>query len=86
MPQIPAGDGHVFAPTDFETQTLHDGLDASGFDFLSPADAEELVGRCGLEVVDHPDRAVLHERYFAGREDELTPYTAERIMTAAVRG
>lgn len=155
---LPAGDGHVFAPTDFETQTLRDGLDASGFDwsaptlfswlgvtayltvdaieatlrvvagsaagseivlsyavtdpfrdeigeefratmekvaadsgeplltFLSPTDAEELVGRCGFEVVDHPDRSMLHERYFAGREDDLTPYTAERVLTAVVRG
>jgi methyltransferase (TIGR00027 family) len=153
---LPTSDGHVFAPIDFERQTLQDGLDSSEFDwfaptlfswlgvtayltthaveatlravaetaagseivlsyatteefrdeigdefiatmkqvaadsgeplvtFLSPTDAEELVGRCGLEVVDHPDRTALHDRYFADRDDGLTPYTAERVMTAVV--
>jgi methyltransferase (TIGR00027 family) len=53
--------------------------------FLSPADAEVLVAGCGLEVVDHPDRASLHDRYFAGRDDGLTPYTAERVMAVAIQ-
>lgn len=155
---LPASDRHVLAPVDFETQTLRDGLDASGFDwsastlfswlgvvaylttdaieatlravagsaagseivmsyaptepfrdeigeefmatmkrvaddageplltFLAPPDAEELVARCDLMVADHPDRGALHDRYFADRDDGLTPYTAERVMTAAVPG
>ncbi len=33
---LPANDGHVFAPVDFETDTIQDGLDASGFDWSQP--------------------------------------------------
>jgi methyltransferase (TIGR00027 family) len=52
--------------------------------FLSPSEAEELVARCGLEVVEHLDRDALRERYLAGRDDVAPPYTAERVLTAAV--
>ena len=34
---------------------------------------ERLISRSGLEVVDHPARADLQERYFAGRADGLLP-------------
>jgi hypothetical protein len=52
--------------------------------FFEPKAAEELVARCGLEVAEHIDRDMLHERYFAGRDDGLTPYDAERLLIAAV--
>jgi O-methyltransferase involved in polyketide biosynthesis len=52
---------------------------------LSPTEAEDLVTRCGLSVVDHADRAALRERYLAGRNDVPPPYTTERVITAAVR-
>jgi methyltransferase (TIGR00027 family) len=45
---------------------------------------EKLIGRCGLEVVDHPTRADLTARYFASRTDGLRPYTPETLMTARV--
>jgi methyltransferase (TIGR00027 family) len=52
--------------------------------FLSPSDAEELVARCGLEVVEHLDRDALRERFLAGRDDIASPYTVERVLSAAV--
>ncbi len=51
---------------------------------LRPEEAEALVRRCGLEVVDHPTRADVHARYFAGRADGLTPIICEQYLTAAV--
>jgi methyltransferase (TIGR00027 family) len=51
---------------------------------LSPEQAEDLVHRCGLEVVDHPSRDDLVDRYFSGRVDALQPYTAERLIAARV--
>ncbi len=45
---------------------------------------ERLVSRCGLSIVDHPARADLEQRYFAGRADGLRPYTAETLLTAGV--
>jgi len=45
---------------------------------------EQLIGQSGLEVVDHPARADLQERYFAGRADGLRPFTAESLLTARV--
>ena len=45
---------------------------------------EQLISRSGLKVVDHPVRADLQERYFAGRTDGLRPYTAESLVTARV--
>ena len=45
---------------------------------------ERLISRCGLKVVDHPARADLEHRYFAGRTDGLRPYTAETLVTAQV--
>jgi methyltransferase (TIGR00027 family) len=153
---LPTSDRHVFAPIDFETASLREGLTAAGFDWsqrtlyswlgvtayipigaieatlrtvatsangseivmsyavtppflddlgrefievfgevaaragellgtvFAPAEAEALVGHCGLSVVDHVDRDALHRRYFAGRTDGLTPYTVERLLTAVV--
>ncbi len=51
---------------------------------LSPTDAEALLSRCGLSVIDHLDRDALRERYLAGRNDVPAPYTTERLITAAV--
>jgi methyltransferase (TIGR00027 family) len=45
---------------------------------------ERLISRCGLKVIDHPARADLEHRYFAGRVDGLRPYTAETLVTARV--
>ena len=45
---------------------------------------ERLISRSGLQVVDHPARADLEERYFAGRPDGLRPYTVETLLTARV--
>jgi len=48
------------------------------------AEIEQLVSRSGLKVVDHPARADLAERYFAGRADGLRPFTVESLLTARV--
>ncbi len=45
---------------------------------------ERLISQCGLEVVDHPDRTDLQERYFANRADALRPYNVETLVTARV--
>jgi methyltransferase (TIGR00027 family) len=50
----------------------------------SAIEIERLISRCGLKVVDHPARADLEHRYFAGRADELRPYTVETLVTARV--
>ncbi len=50
----------------------------------SPDEAEEVVKKCGLQVVDHPSREDLVRRYFSGRTDGLRPWSASRLMTAAV--
>lgn len=47
---------------------------------------ERLIGQCGLTVVDHPARADLEQRYFAGRTDGLRPWTVETLITARVPG
>jgi methyltransferase (TIGR00027 family) len=33
---LPMSDAHVFAPIDFETESLREGLDAAGFDWTKP--------------------------------------------------
>jgi methyltransferase (TIGR00027 family) len=53
---------------------------------LTPEDAETLVRRCGLEVVDHPSRDDIHASYFAGRSDDVAPITFEQFLTASVSG
>jgi methyltransferase (TIGR00027 family) len=45
---------------------------------------ERLISRSGLKVVDHPARADLEERYFAGRADGLRPFNVETLLTARV--
>ena len=50
----------------------------------SVMEIERLISRCGLKVVDHPARADLEHRYFAGRTDGLRPYTVETLVTAQV--
>jgi hypothetical protein len=39
------------------------------------SEIERLISRCGLKVADHPARADLQQRYFAGRTDGVRPYT-----------
>jgi methyltransferase (TIGR00027 family) len=51
---------------------------------LTPAEAEALVRRCGLEVVDHPTRDDVNARYFTGRSDDLSAITFEQFLTARV--
>ena len=48
------------------------------------SEIERLISRCGLTVVDHPARADLQQRYFAGRTDGLRPYTFETLVAARV--
>jgi methyltransferase (TIGR00027 family) len=48
------------------------------------SEIEQLIGRCGLQVADHPARADLEQRYFAGRADGLRPCTVETLVTARV--
>jgi methyltransferase (TIGR00027 family) len=45
---------------------------------------DRLISRCGLKAVDHPARADLEHRYFAGRTDGLRPYIVETLVTARV--
>ncbi len=147
---------HVYAPVDFEAESLADGLDAVGFDrtaptlfawlgvvpYLTPAaidatlgviagcasgsevaleyglperfqddvaleftsrftaiaervgeplqvswspsEAEDVIARNGLVVVDHPSRADLTRRYFSDRSDGLRPWSASGLLVARV--
>jgi O-methyltransferase involved in polyketide biosynthesis len=63
-------------------------LDASLGEPVQPgwaaSEIERLVSRSGQEVVDHPARADLQERYFAGRADGLRPFNVETLLTARV--
>lgn len=155
---LAASEHQVFAPVDFEVESLRDGLDAAGFEWeeptlfswlgvvpyltidaveatfrtitgcrsgsevvfeyglaqpfmddlgrefvagfsrvatyvgeplrtgggWSPAEAERVVERCGLRVVDHPSRYDLIGRYFSGRADGLRPWSVSQLMAAAV--
>ena len=52
---------------------------------LSPPDARALVEReSGLTVSEHLGRDELHKRYFANRQDDLTPYSVLRFIAAMV--
>jgi hypothetical protein len=57
-------------------EPLQPGWPASGI--------EDLISGCGLKVVDHPARADLQQRYFAGRADGLLPSTFETLVAARV--
>ena len=153
---LPRNENHVFAPVDFERETIAEGLAAVGFDpalptlfswiavvpyltmdaiettlrslanaapgscvsltyavslddmddigrqvyerlgavaaqngeplitLLRPAEAADLIARCGLELVEDLDRTDLQDRYFKGRADIAPPYTLERALTARV--
>ena len=48
------------------------------------SEIERRNSRCGLKVVDHPTRADLQQRYFAGRADGLRPYAFETLVAARV--
>jgi O-methyltransferase involved in polyketide biosynthesis len=56
----------------------------AGLDSFAWRRPDLLRARCGLTVVDHPTRADLADRYFAGRADGLRPYTVETLLTAVV--
>ena len=51
--------------------------------FFAPDDAEEFITRCGLRVVDHPDREELLRRYFVGRSEGSAP-SGVRLLVATV--
>jgi methyltransferase (TIGR00027 family) len=50
----------------------------------TPTEAELVVQRCGLKVVDHPSRQDLVDHYFSGRTDGLKPWSASRLLAAEV--
>ena len=50
----------------------------------SPDEAEMVIQRCGLRVVDHPSREDLVGRYLSGRADGLHPWSASRLMAVTV--
>jgi hypothetical protein len=52
----------------------------------SPTDVEEWARHQGLEIVEHPDHAMIVGRYFAGRPDGLRPHTVERLVRLRVPG
>jgi methyltransferase (TIGR00027 family) len=53
---------------------------------FTPDEMEDLVRRCGLDVTDHPALDDIKARYFAGRTDNLAPFTFEQYLTATVPG
>ena len=71
-----------------EYARIYTPIAASAGEPLQPgwpvSEIERLITRCGLKVVDHPARADLQQRYFAGRADDLRPYTFETLVAARV--
>ena len=71
-----------------EYARIYTPIAASAGEPLQPgwpaSDIERLINRCGLKVVDHPARAELQRRYFAGRTDGLRPCTFETLVAAQV--
>jgi methyltransferase (TIGR00027 family) len=71
-----------------EYARIYTPIAASAGEPLQPgwpaSEIETLISRCGLTVVDHPARAGLQQRYFAGRADGLRPYTFETLVAARV--
>jgi methyltransferase (TIGR00027 family) len=67
---------------------IYEPLAASLGEPLEPGwpviEIERLIRRSGLEVVDHPARADLEERYFADRAEGLRPFNVETLVTARV--
>jgi len=51
---------------------------------FTPAEIEAFVHRCGHVVDEHLSREELEFRYFAGRKDELHPYTLERVLSTSL--
>ncbi|WP_369372664.1 class I SAM-dependent methyltransferase [Streptomyces sp. cg36] len=78
----------VLDDTGTEYARIYTPIAASVGEPLQPgwpvSEIDRLVSRCGLKVVDHPTRADLQQRYFAGRTDGLRPYTFETLVTARV--
>ena len=50
----------------------------------TPDEAEACARRCGLDVLDHPNRDDVEARYFTGRTDGLAPITFEQFLVMAV--
>jgi len=71
-----------------EYTRIYTPIAASAGEPLQPgwpvSEIERLISRCGLKVVDHPARADLQRRYFAGRTDGLRPSTFETLVAARV--
>jgi len=51
---------------------------------FAPAEFEALVRGCGHVVEENVPPEDLEARYFAGRKDELRPYTLERILSTSL--
>lgn len=51
---------------------------------FAPAEFEALVRDCGHAVDENVTPEDLERRYFAGRKDELRPYTLERILSTSL--
>jgi O-methyltransferase involved in polyketide biosynthesis len=73
---------------DRETGAIVAGLTASSGEplrtFFRPDEVDGLLASCGLQPVDHADRATLTQRYFAGRTDDLQPWGLETLVAATV--
>jgi methyltransferase (TIGR00027 family) len=73
--------GHAFADTE---SNLVASVGEPYTTKFSPAEADALVRRCGLEVAEHPAPEALYDRYFSDRHDGLRPSTVERLIAARV--
>jgi methyltransferase (TIGR00027 family) len=51
---------------------------------FAPAEFESFVHDCGHVVDENVTQEDLEKRYFAGRKDELRPYTLERILRTSL--
>ncbi len=51
---------------------------------FTPVEIEAFVSDCGHIVDENLSREDLASRYFAGRKDELSPYTLERILSTSL--
>jgi methyltransferase (TIGR00027 family) len=54
--------------------------------FFRPDEVDALLAGCGLQRVDHADRAELTRRYFSDRTDDLQPWGLENLVAASVAG
>jgi O-methyltransferase involved in polyketide biosynthesis len=80
---LPRSDRHVFAPVDFETETLDAGLASVGFDPLASTLFSWLavIPYLTIGATEATLRGLTH---LAGRDDVPPPYTTERVIGAAL--